>query len=109
ISNSGADVSFCSRDSILLGAASTTGYTYTWIPSTGLSNSAVSNPTDTLTNNGTLPITTTYTVTSTLNGCLTQDTVIVIVRPLPLSNAGTDVSFCTTDTSNIGTNNNSTY
>ncbi|MCE3281044.1 MAG: hypothetical protein K0S44_3235 [Bacteroidetes bacterium] len=64
VSNAGANVSICSGASATIGAASTTGTTYSWSPTTGLSSSTSANPTVTLTNTGTSATTTNYTVTT---------------------------------------------
>lgn len=81
--NAGIDQNFCSGGNAVLGINSAPGYSYNWIPSTGLSNTAISNPTLTLVNNGNSPITTTYVVTANSGTCLFTDTVNVIVNPAP--------------------------
>ncbi|MFO0478556.1 MAG: hypothetical protein ACK50L_07255, partial [Bacteroidota bacterium] len=72
-SNAGNDVAFCSGVSASIGNTLTPSYSYSWTPSAGLSNSTISNPTVTLINIGTAPLTNTYIVTSDLNGCTTLD------------------------------------
>lgn len=64
---------------------------YLWSPSTGISNTAIANPTVT----SSTPGTTTYTVlvTNPSNGCTKTDQVVVEVKPIPASLAGTDVNF----------------
>ncbi|MFM7053842.1 MAG: beta strand repeat-containing protein, partial [Bacteroidota bacterium] len=103
VSNAGANQLLCSGSTVQIGTTSTTGYTYSWSPATGLSNSTVSNPTVTLTNNGTTATTATYVVTTTLNGCTSTDTVVVTSAPQPTANAGPDVSFCSGQSASIGT------
>lgn len=44
IANAGADLSVCVGESALIGSASVAGNTYTWTPSTGLSNPYIANP-----------------------------------------------------------------
>ena len=90
----GSDISFCSGGSATIGGATTSGYNYSWSPSSGLSSSTVSNPTVTLTNSGSTSSTTNYIVTSTLNGCINSDTVVVTSNPYPIANAGNNVSIC---------------
>ena len=52
--------------------------TYTWTPSTGLSSPTIANPVATPTS------TTTYNVTTTVNGCTSlPDSVVVTVNPVP--------------------------
>jgi len=77
----GNNDSICSGGSAQLGAASQAGYTYLWSPATGLSATNVSNPTATLTNNGTTVISQTYTLIVTANGCKDTASVTVYVFP----------------------------
>lgn len=79
-SNAGRDTSSCPISTFgLLGTSSISGYTYSWLPATGLSSATASNPTVSLAN----PDTTTYTVTTTSLGCSSKDSAIVRVNPLP--------------------------
>ena len=98
----GVDQSFCSGGSATLGGASTSGVTYSWSPATGLSNTTVSNPTVTLTNTGTTPVTNTYILTTTANGCSNTDTVEVTTNPFPIANAGNNVSICSGSSAPLG-------
>jgi gliding motility-associated-like protein len=69
-----------------IGTTPTTGVTYSWIPSAGLSNAVIANP---IANPN---VTTTYTVTTTKDatGCITTDSVTVTVEDvqvaIPISN-----------------------
>jgi hypothetical protein len=80
-----------------IGVASESGYTYSWSPTTGLSNASISNP---IANPS---VTTTYTVTktSTATGCSNTDDVTVTVNTTaPTVSAGDDFSkTCTSNTS----------
>ena len=102
--NAGTDISFCSGDTVPIGSTALPGYTYTWTPGAGLSDSTLSNPTITLVNLTTAPDTFTYivTATDTAPGCYTRDTIQVIVRPYPVPDAGSDQSFCSGDTIDLG-------
>jgi gliding motility-associated-like protein len=83
IANAGADQSVCSGSSATLTASGGTGYT--WQPGGSTSGTIVVNPSTT----------TPYVVTvGDANGCFNTDTVWVSVLPLPLVNAGPDVSSC---------------
>ncbi len=68
-----------------IGTTNNANFQYSWSPSSGLSSTTVSNPTVSLTNTGTTPITQTYTVTTTLAAnpgvCPTTDQVVVTVYP----------------------------
>lgn len=95
--NAGADVTFCSGGSAQLGTA-VSGAIYSWSPATGLSNAAIAQPTVTLTNSTSVPVTTVYTLTVTDpadNTCSITDNVSVTVNPLPVVSAGTYTSVCT--------------
>ncbi|MCX6291806.1 MAG: gliding motility-associated C-terminal domain-containing protein [Bacteroidetes bacterium] len=110
VADAGVDsVSFCSGQNALIGVSPTSGYTYSWNPTAGLDTSTISNPTVSLTNATTNPVTHPYTVTATLNGCSTTDNVAVIVKPLPVSNAGNDRAVCSGDTVHLGTTSTSGY
>ena len=84
-----ADVSICEGNNTQLSASG--GTTYSWSPSTALSNAAIANPIASPTT------TTTYTVTVTnANGCSDDASIKVTVEPLPGS-AGTDASITICD------------
>ena len=80
--NAGAAQTFCSGGSAPLGgAAAVAGYTYSWSPSTGVANPSAAQTTVSLTNTTGAPITTTYTLTASSNGCSNTSTVQVTVNP----------------------------
>ena len=85
--NAGLDVAICNGNSTTLNASG--GNTYSWSPSTNLSDPYISNP------NASPPSTTTYTVTvSDLNNCsATDDVIITLLNPTPID-AGTNVAIC---------------
>ena len=97
----GPDLAFCSGSSVTIGAASQTGYSYVWSPSTGLSNDTVSNPTVIVTNNGSANIVTDYVLAATSNSCTAYDTVQVTVYPLPTSTFTASGPVCVQDASVI--------
>ena len=95
IPNAGSDQSYCTGGSATIGSANVAGYTYSWSPSTGLSSTTVSNPTVTLTANGTTIVTQIYTVTvSNQAGCSATDAVTVNVYPPATVSAGPSVTIC---------------
>ncbi len=65
------------------------GISYSWSPTTGLSNSSIENPIA-------CPlVTTSYLVTGTnINGCISKDTVKITINPLPVVDAGIDKAIC---------------
>lgn len=105
----GSDVIYCSGASATIGGVTQGNYVYNWSPATGLSSASSSNPTVTLTNAGTSPVTTTYILTTDLFGCLDADTVDVTVKPNPLSEAGSNSTVCGGDTLQIGTSGTAGY
>ncbi|MGB1018606.1 MAG: PKD domain-containing protein, partial [Chitinophagales bacterium] len=69
--------------------SSSGGNSYVWSPTTGLSNSNISNP------KASPNTTTTYTLTVTdINGCENTETITITVNPLPNVNAGNDLNLC---------------
>ncbi len=89
--NAGADFTVCMGDAVQLQAvASGIGpFTYNWSPAMGLSNAAISNPF------ASPAFTVSYTVTvSNAFGCTASDNVVVTVNPLPVVNAGNDITVC---------------
>ena len=89
-SNAGTDKTVCEGENVEIGTISNNNYLYSWSPTTGLNNSAVSNPTVNLTNNSSVPITQLYTVTTFLASnpgkCPTSDQVSVTIYPEHINN-----------------------
>jgi gliding motility-associated-like protein len=91
----GTDVSICSGASSIIGNNGVSGVTYLWQESAGLNDTLVSNPTVSLVNNQTTPVTVTYFVTANLSGCLDKDTIDVQIYPsLKQIQAGVDTALC---------------
>jgi len=90
IANAGANVGVCTGGVAQIGTTNNPLYQYSWSPATGLSSTTISNPTATIQNTGSTPITQTYTVTTTLLAspgiCPATDQVIVTVNPTFLTN-----------------------
>ncbi len=82
----GPDASICAGSSTILSVLGTG--TYSWSPTTGLSNPFIAGPSASPTQ------TTTYTVTVSNQGCTATDQVVVTVNPVPVANAGSDASTC---------------
>ena len=82
------DATICAGSSAILTASGAD--TYTWSPAIGLS-AATGNPVTA--NPG---ATTTYTVTGTTNGCVSEPAAVTVtVNPIPTVDAGPDQSVCT--------------
>lgn len=94
VANAGVDSSICGGASIQIGGPVQVGHTYTWSPSTGLSNTTVSNPVATVTNSGLSIITRTYTLIVNANGCSDTDQVVVSGYPPALANIGAIPAIC---------------
>ena len=94
----GPGISFCSGTvSAPLGGttAPLPGYTYSWSPTTGLSDPTVLNPTVTGTNTSGAPIVRTYTLTATTpSGCVGTATVQVTINPAAVADAGPARATC---------------
>lgn len=93
IANAGTDQSTCAGSSIQIGATGTVGNTYTWSPSTGISNIYAANPT------ASPSTSTTYTLTvkNATTGCTNTDAVIVTrlsAPPTPTLAASSAVAVC---------------
>jgi gliding motility-associated-like protein len=84
---SSLDTALCIGSCYQLNASG--GLTYTWSPSTGLSNDTISNPLA-------CPLaTTTYIVTGTdTNGCFDTASTTITVNPLPVITISNDTSVC---------------
>jgi hypothetical protein len=89
--NAGNDVSICPGTSTNLSASASGAVSYSWTPSTGLSNAAIANPVAT-------PASTTSYIVAVTNGsgCVDMDTVVVTVVPLPTPAISTSgpTTFC---------------
>ena len=95
--DAGADVVFCpSAGPVSIGTAGTSGYSYAWSPSAGLSNASIAMPT------ATVNVETEYilTVTNDATGCQNKDT--VIVSPTFEVDLGNDLIICPGDEVTIG-------
>lgn len=101
--NAGPDVTICSGETAQLGSASNPNYAYNWTGDSNLNSSTISNPSVTLTNSTTSPISFTYTLETTLanspNSCPDNDVVIVTVNPI--LNSTTNASVCQGGTYNF--------
>ncbi|MDB5090406.1 MAG: gliding motility-associated C-terminal protein [Mucilaginibacter sp.] len=83
VAKAGDDVTICEGDNTTLNASG--GTSYSWSPTTGLTDPNIANPVASPTD------TTTYIVTvSNSNACTSTDTVIVNVLKKPVANAGAD-------------------
>lgn len=85
VADAGPDISFCSGQSGVIGAASVPSVTYNWTPTTNLSSGSISQPNVSGTNGSASPITSQYVLTAaTSPTCFTTDTVLVTVNPNPV-------------------------
>lgn len=102
IVDAGANVSICNGGTTTLNGSGAT--TYSWSPGGTLSSTTVSNPT------ASPFVTTTYTLVGTdANGCSSTDNVVVTVNPIPIINAGSDVSICGGASTTLTATGGSTY
>ncbi len=94
----GVNRTICQNSSTQIGAAAIPGRTYSWISSPVGFTSTLADPTVTP------AITTTYTLTETINstGATNTHNVVVNVKPLPAASAGSNRSICPTSGTQIG-------
>lgn len=95
IANAGPDTTICEGDSAqLYGMVTGAGplYTYAWAPGAGMSEPTKINP------KASPAYTTPYYLVTTSNGCESiADTMLVIVRPVPIVSAGNTRNICAGD------------
>ena len=97
-SNPGVNATICSTSSAAIGASPVAGYTYNWIPSSGLTSSSIANP---IANPS---ATTTYTLTTVApNGCTATAQVVINNIGVLVANAGVTQTICAGNSTNIGT------
>ena len=86
----------CSGIAVNLGQAPAFGVTYSWSPATGLSNAAVANPTvlRSITGQATQTFVYRLTATNPVTGCVSIDSVILKVLPLPEVTLAPDYTTC---------------
>ena len=85
--NAGIDTTICPGASFTRTAIGT-ATSYSWSPTTGVSNPAIAGPVFSP------AVNTTYTVTATQGYCTAQDNFIVTIAPAPTVNAGPDATIC---------------
>lgn len=96
LSEAGNSISVCAYSGFdTIGAFPIVGYTYSWSPSTGLSNTTVANPIIDMS----VPDTTLYVVTTSALGCTTSDSIFVRINPLPTATISGTTVVCKNDTS----------
>ena len=101
VANAGNDVSICTGGNTTLNAFG--GTSYSWSPTTGLSNPGISNPI------ATPASTTTYVVTVSNGTCSSLDAVVVTVLSPPVANAGSDVTICSGNSTTLNASGGTSY
>lgn len=92
----GPDTTICSGEVIQIGVAPVTNISYNWNSNPYFSDLTTSNPTVTIENNTDEIIQETFIVESDSMGmgCITQDTVVVTVLPLPNLDLADEIATC---------------
>jgi gliding motility-associated-like protein len=83
IANPGSSFSVCQGDSIKIGTPQQAGWTYQWSPSQGLNNPTLAQPLAFPKAN------TNYQLKVSAYGCTDSNSVLVVVKPLPIVDLGT--------------------
>ncbi len=86
--NSGPDVNLCSGETKKIGKDSIAGCTYSWLPTTGLSDPTLLKPNLTLVNTTNSPITYEYIQAANNGFCDVFDTIQIVVYPNPIAKIG---------------------
>ena len=77
--DAGPDQNICPGGSVQIGVAPSAGFTYSWTPTTGLSNVNIANPIAT----PTIPTTYTVVITETATSCIDSDAMDVLFNSVP--------------------------
>ncbi|MBA3705824.1 MAG: choice-of-anchor L domain-containing protein [Bacteroidetes bacterium] len=95
--DAGPDVAICSSDSTKIGINPLPNTNYSWQPTTGLSNSSISNPMVSLVNNTNADIIVKYVLSATnqqIGTCVLKDSLYVTVKPLPKAIFSIPANYC---------------
>lgn len=87
IVDAGADLTICEGTTGSIKATSN-GNTFSWLPAADLSNAAILSP------DASPGVTTKYYLTAYSGICEKKDSVMVMVEPAPVADAGSDVAIC---------------
>jgi gliding motility-associated-like protein len=97
----GIDVWYCTGATHQLGIPPAQGWTYSWSPTTNISNPNISNPTINLVNTGGTNSTSEYVLTGTNGTCVLTDTVELTTIPVPPSTFTPVGKICAGDTISV--------
>lgn len=86
VSDAGPDVTTCSNEPVQIGTAPLPNYTYDWDPAYGLNDDSIPQPVANIANIGSGEImSTSYVLESKIAGCSEFDTMLVFVKPQPIT------------------------
>jgi gliding motility-associated-like protein len=86
VSNAGPDVTTCSNEPVQIGTAPLPNYTYDWDPAYGLSDDSIPQPDANIANIGSGELVSfPYVLESKIAGCSEFDTLLVFVKPQPIT------------------------
>lgn len=98
VADAGPDVSYCTGQMATIGTAGVEGVTYAWSPTTNLPNWNQATTAVNMTNTTAAPVVREYVLTASISSvCLSRDTVLVTVNPLPIFTLSNGV-VCNGDT-----------
>ncbi len=95
----GTDKDLCDGSSVNIGVENLAGYSYSWNPTTGLSNPTNGITSVTITSNQEYILTKTDLIT----GCFDTDTINITIISPPIADAGPDITICSDPYPTIGT------
>lgn len=95
--DAGINQSVCLGNSVTIGSSTISSNTYNWLPTSNLSDAAISNPSASPTS----PITYTVTVANSF-GCSSTDQVTLSINSLPVVDAGNNVTISQGNSTTIG-------
>ncbi|WP_167855604.1 T9SS type B sorting domain-containing protein [Hymenobacter fodinae] len=104
VANAGINQAACPGETVTLGTAALSGYTYQWSPALGLSSTTVAQPVFTIPTTAAAGQAYTFTLTATTaSGCTATGTVRVTVNQPAVVNAGPNVTLCDGQRITLGT------
>jgi len=97
------DTTVCNKIPVTLTTNSSAATSFSWLPTTGLSNASSANPV------ATPSVSTQYIVIASNGQCIAKDTINLGILPLPTVIKSVDTTICRTGTANLSVSGGATY